>query len=131
MRAVLETVGVDVLGEKDSGAYIGLVTDVSTGKTDGTITPDEDVIVTGDKIKVTPEDDDEVGAFFVDASGVETKVTHKFTENNPKRLIFRVPALADGVWRLKVVTRFSTSQHLLNEVRVIEYEFPLTVGTPV
>jgi hypothetical protein len=126
MRAVLETVGVDVLGEKDSGAYIGLVTDVSTGKTDGTITPDEDVIVTGDKIKITPEDETGLGVFFVDESGAETQVTHKFTENNPKRLIFRVPTLADGVWRLKIVTRFS-GHYILNEARVIEYEFPLTV----
>ncbi|MDR2445959.1 MAG: hypothetical protein LBD58_01500, partial [Treponema sp.] len=35
MRAVLETVGVEVLGGKDSGAFIGLATDAAAGKTDG------------------------------------------------------------------------------------------------
>jgi hypothetical protein len=130
MRAVLETIGVEVLGEKDSGAFIGRVTDVSTDKTDGTITPDEDVIVAGDKIRIAPDDEPGLGVFFVDESGMETQVTHKFTENNPKKLIFRVPALADGVWRLKVVTRYTNGKMLLHEPRTITYEFPLTVGQP-
>lgn len=74
MRAVLETVGVEVLGEKNSGggAYIGLVTDVSTGKTDGTVTPDDDVIIAGDKIRIAPEDEAGLGVFFVDASNAQT-----------------------------------------------------------
>jgi hypothetical protein len=38
--------------------------------------------------------------------------------------------LKDGVWRLKVVTRFSTAQHLLKEPRAIVYEYPLTVASP-
>jgi hypothetical protein len=134
MRSVLETVGVEVLGEKDSGAYIALVTDTSTdtstGKTDGTITPDEDVIVTGDKIKIAPEDEKGLGVFFVNEKGEETPVTHKLAENNPKKLIFRAPALADGVYTLKAATRFSSSSVLLQEPRIITYEFPLTVGAP-
>jgi hypothetical protein len=69
MRATLETVGVEVLGEKDSGSFIGLVTDVTTGKTDGVITVDEDIIVSGDKIKIAPEDEAGLGVFFVAADG--------------------------------------------------------------
>ena len=34
MRATLETVGVEMLGEKNSGEYIGLVTDAATGTSD-------------------------------------------------------------------------------------------------
>ena len=130
MRAALETVGVEVLGEKNSGAYIGLVTDAATGKTDGTITPDEDVIVTGDKLKIAPEDAANLGVFFVAASGAETRVTRKLTENTPKKLIFRVPALAAGVYTLKVVTRYSNSSTLLQDPREITYEFPLTIEEP-
>jgi hypothetical protein len=128
MRSVLDTVSVEVLGEKNSGAFIGLVTDIATDKTDGTITPNEDIIVTGDKIKVAPEEEAGLGIFFVDTNGTETAVTHKLTENTPKRLIFRVPALSDGTYTLKVVTRFSNAQHMLNEPRIIIYEFPLKVG---
>jgi hypothetical protein len=134
MRAVLETVGVEVLGEKDSGAFIGLVTDVTTGKTDGTITPDEDIIVTGDKIKVAPGDDTGfeagLGVFFVDETGAETHVTRKLTENNPKKLVFRVPPLAEGAYTLKVVTRYTHGAQLLNDPRSLVYEFPLTVKSP-
>jgi hypothetical protein len=83
LRAVLETVGVDVLGEKDSGALIGLVTDVTTGKTDGTITPGEDIVVTGDKLKVAPEDDNTLGVFFVNAAGAETRVTRNSRKTSP------------------------------------------------
>jgi hypothetical protein len=129
MRSTLATVGIEVLGEKNSGAYIGLVTDVTTGKSDGTITPDEDLIIVGDKIKIAPDNDEKLGAFFVDPDGVETRVTHKFTENNPKKLIFRAPSLAAGLWTFKVVTRFSTAQHLLNDPRVIVYEYPLIVAS--
>ena len=127
LRAALETVGVEVLGEKDSGAFIGMVTDIITGKTDGTISPDEDVIVTGDKLKIQPEDEAGLGVFFVDANGAETHVTRKLTENLPKKLVFRVPPLPSGTYTLKVLTRFSSAGHLLNEPRVITYEFPLLV----
>ncbi|MDR1073224.1 MAG: DUF4469 domain-containing protein, partial [Treponema sp.] len=53
--AALETVGVEVLGEKEGAGHIALVTDIATGKTDGAITPDEDILITGDKIKIAPE----------------------------------------------------------------------------
>jgi hypothetical protein len=130
MRSVLETVGVEVLGEKDSGAYIGLVTDVTTGKSNGTITPGEDLIVTGDKIKILPETEAGLGVFFVDANGTETPVARKLTENLPKKLVFRIPLLLPGSYTLKVTTRFSTAQHLLLEPRTISYEFPLVVPNP-
>jgi hypothetical protein len=38
LYTALEEVDVETLGVKDSGARIGLMTDVTTGKTDGTIT---------------------------------------------------------------------------------------------
>lgn len=127
-RAALETVGVEVLGEKDSGAYIGLVTDLSTGKTDGTITPDEDAAVTGNKIRIAPEGEAGLGVFFVDSTGAEHPVTRRLAENQPKKLLFRVPALSAGTYTLKVVTRYTHGGSLLNEPRAITYDFPLTVG---
>jgi hypothetical protein len=130
MRATLETVGVEVLGEKDSGAFIGLVTDITTGKTDGSITPDEDIMVSGDKIKIAPEDEAGLGVFFVDAQGAETRLTRKLTENMPKKLVFRVPPLTPGSYTLKLLTRFSNAGTLLNEPRTITYEFPLVLAQP-
>jgi hypothetical protein len=127
MRAALETVGIEVLGEKEGAGYVSLVTDTSTGKTDGTVTPDEDVVVTGDKIKIAPDDESGLGVFFVDAAGAEFPLTRKLTENLPKKLIFRVPALAAGTYTLKVVTRFSNSKVLIQEPRAITYAQPIIV----
>jgi hypothetical protein len=127
MRAALETVGVEVLGEKESAGFLSLVTDPSTGKTDGTVTPDEDVVVTGDKIKVAPEGESGLGVFFVDAQGTEYPVTRRLTENLPKKLIFRVPALPAGAYTLKVVTRYTHGSSLLLEPRAITYAQMITV----
>jgi hypothetical protein len=127
MRAALETVGVEVLGEKEGAGYIALVTDIATGKTDGAITPDEDILIAGDKIKIAPEGESGLGVFFVDAAGTEHPVAHKITENLPKKLIVRVPALAAGSYTLKVATRYSNGSTLVQEPRAITYALPLVV----
>jgi hypothetical protein len=127
LRHALEEVGVEVLGVKDSGARIGLVTDVATGKTDGTLTPDGDLIIEGEKIKIAPDDEGDLGVFFVDAGGSETSVTHPLTQNDPKRIICRVPALPAGAYTLKIMTRFSNSAVLLKARRTLIYDTPLTV----
>ena len=127
MRAALKEVGVEVLGVKDDGAFIGLVTDTATGATNGTITAGDDIRIDGDKIKIAPEEDTETGIFFVDANGDATPVTRRLTQNDPKRIIARVPELAPGLYTLRVVTRFSSSTQLLKDTRTIEYDLLLTV----
>ncbi|MGC3978955.1 MAG: DNA-binding domain-containing protein [Paludibacteraceae bacterium] len=57
MREALTSVGVEVLDVKGSGAYIGLVTDTATNRTDGTITAGDDVMIEGDKIRISPDGD--------------------------------------------------------------------------
>lgn len=127
MRKDLESVGVEVLGVKDNIATIGLVTDTLTGKTDGSITINDDILIDGNKIKVVGEGE-EIGVFFVASDATVTKVTRRLTQNDPKTLIARVPALADGTYTLRIVTRFTSGNTLLKEPRTIEYERPLTVG---
>jgi hypothetical protein len=123
MREALKEVGVEVLGVKDGGAYIGLVTDAATGATDGTITPNDDIIIEGDRLKIAPDGDENLGALFMNEAGESLPVTHRFTVNDPKRIIALVP----GTYRLYVVTRFSNSSTLLKEKRSMEYDRWLTV----
>jgi hypothetical protein len=131
LYAALEEVGVEVNGVKDSGARIGLMTDVTTGKTDGTITPGGDLLVDGAKIKVAPEDDEGVGVFFVDDAGLETPVTQRLSHNDPKHLTVRIPTeLAVGSYRLKIVTRYTGGSTSLKENRTIISEQTLTVKNP-
>lgn len=123
MREALEEVGVEVLGVKESGAFIGLVTDTFTGKTDGTITANEDIMIEGDKLKIMPEDDSSVGVFFTTEDGDMKPVTRRLTQNDPKKIIARVPELEHGrEYTLQIITRYSNSSTLLKEARTIIYE---------
>lgn len=129
MREALTQVGVEVLGTKeDGGAYIGLVTDTATGKTDGSITAGDDIKIEGEKIKVSPEGEDGLGVFLVGSDGTVTQVTRRLTQNEPKTIIARVPALAAGKYTLKIVTRFSSSSQALKETRTLEYNKALTIS---
>lgn len=126
LRHALEEVGVEVLGVKaDGGAHIGLVTDVSTGKTDGTISRYGDIIITGEKIRIAPADDPNLGIFYVTAGGMEYPGEPILVQNDPKKIICRVPNLPDGPLTLKIVTRFTSGSNLLKEPRTLTYELPL------
>lgn len=129
MRDTLAGVGVEVLGVKEGGgAAIGLVTNTETGETGGYITTGDDILIEGTKIKVAG-DPDVCGVFFVDAEGVEYKVERRLTQNDPSRIIARVPSgLEAGEYTLRIVTQFSNSTVLLKKPRTIEYGLPLTVG---
>ena len=132
MRDALATVGVEVLGVKEGGgAAIGLVTDTLTEATDGTITPGEDILIEGAKIKIVG-DPDLCGVYFIPRDAPEEtiyKVERRLTQNDPSRIIARVPAeLAPGAYTLRIVTQFSNSTQLLKEPRTLEYELPLGVG---
>jgi hypothetical protein len=122
MREALKEVGVEVLGVRDDGAFIGLVTDTATGLADGTITAGDDIRIDGDKLKIAPEGEDGLGVFFIDADGGIFPVTRRLTQNDPKRLIARVPDLPAGQYRLRVTTRYTTATTLLKEPRTIEYD---------
>jgi hypothetical protein len=131
-KALEEEVGVEIFGKKvDGGAFIGLVKDLRTGKTDGTVSPSGDIIITGKKIKIAPADDASLGVFFVDDSNTETPLDYPLAENNPKKILCRIPAnLANGVYTLKIVTCYSNSSTLLASSRAIVYDLPLKIVVP-
>ena len=133
MRDALSTVGVEVLGVKEGGgAAIGLVTDTLTEATDGTITPGEDILIEGAKIKIVG-DPELCGVYFVPRDAPEEtiyKVDRRLTQNNPSSIIARVPAtITPGSYTLRIVTQYTNSgSTLLKEPRTIEYELPLVVS---
>ncbi|WP_304246975.1 DUF4469 domain-containing protein, partial [Parabacteroides gordonii] len=112
MREGLKKVKTINLGAKESVARIGVVTDTLTGLIDGSITPNEDIMISGDLIKIAGNEA-VVGIFFVAESGEAVKVTRRLTQNDPGKIIARVPALADGSYTLRIVTQYSTSKQLL------------------
>ena len=129
MREGLKKVKTINLGAKESVARIGVVTDTLTGLIDGTITPNEDIMISGSLIKIAG-DESVVGIFFVAESGEAVKVTRRLTQNDPGKIIARVPALGNGKYTLRIVTQYSTSKQLLKEPRTLEYKKLLLVGNP-
>jgi hypothetical protein len=130
MRKSLEQVGFEILGVKDSGARIGLVTDLSTGKTNGSVTANEDILIEGEKIKIAPEDETGLGVFFTPDNASPIPVSHRLSRNDPKHIIARVPnSLIKGKdYRLEIVTRYTGGHTLLKEARTLVYETKLHLG---
>jgi hypothetical protein len=127
----LKQVGVEVLGVRDAGARIMLVTDVATQKTDGSVTPGDDIVIAGDLIKVVgrPQTDGSlepgIGVFFVAANGSYTDAV-RISENTPSRVVARVPPVLPGPSpRLRIVTRFTTGTRLLQTPRTIDCDLIL------
>jgi hypothetical protein len=61
-------------------------------------------------------------------NGEAAQVTDPLTQNDPKKIICRVPSLAAGEYTLKIVTRYSNGTTLLKEPRAIVYDLPLLVS---
>jgi hypothetical protein len=128
MRAAFKEINIDVLGVKEGGAYIGLVTDTTTGLADGTMTSGDDLMIEGDKLKIAPDNGAGLGVFFVNTESEAIPVTRRLTQNMPKKILARVPDLPAGQYTLRVATRFSNSSTLLKEPRMIDYDRPLVIN---
>jgi hypothetical protein len=137
MHDDLKHVGVHVLGIAEPGAHILLVTDMASRKTDGTITPGDDIRIDGDKIRVIglPQPDGSlepgINVYFVTPDGVSATQAARITDNMPSHVLARVPAdLPPGDYRLRIVTRFTAGATLLKNPRVIEYDTLLKTPKP-
>lgn len=112
------------------GARIGLVKDVTTGLTDGTITPGGMLDVTGSKFRCLNADGSGIGKLTL-VNTTDDSVAATITSlgvNDPSRLMFTVPAsLSVGSYRLKLETYYSNTGTFLKEVRVLTYPLDLVV----
>lgn len=133
LRAELDQVVLEFSGNiREMGnAGFALVKDVTTGKTDGTITPGGLLDVTGTKIRSVDADGTGLGKLtlvnLADQSVAATITV--FGINDPKRLMFNIPAdLAKGSYQLTLETWFSTNNIQLKQSRTLVYDIPLVVG---
>ncbi|MDR2138330.1 MAG: DUF4469 domain-containing protein [Tannerella sp.] len=127
MREALTEVGLEVLGIREGGAYIGLVTDVASDKTDGTLTRGGQIIIAGDRIKIEPANQQGLGVFLSNGVSDDIPVT-SLAVNHPKEIIALAPGnMSSGTYTLYILTRFATSNTLLKEPRRITYTTPLIV----
>lgn len=113
------------------GARISLVKDVTTGKTDGTITPGGMLDVTGIKIRSISADGTGLGSVKLLKLSDQSEAASitQLGINDPSRLMFTLPAdLADGEYQLVVETWFSSASILLKQSRTLIYPLTLVVG---
>lgn len=133
MRAEVEKVTLEFSGNvRDmGGANIGLVKDVTTGKTDGTITPGGLLDVTGSKIRCINADNTGMGSLTL-VKLSDMSVAAEITVlgiNDPSRLMFNIPTgLSDGEYQLTIETWFSTNSTQLKQPRTLVYPIRLIVG---
>jgi hypothetical protein len=79
--------------------------DTYTGMQNDVLTPGQEGRVLGDDLRFDPADDRQ-GVFFLDEAGVATRVP-AVGLNMPSHLMFIVPVLAAGTYRLEVRALFS------------------------
>lgn len=127
LRNMLDGITVKVMGTSSASAKITAITDSATGLKDGTITIGDDIIIDGEKIKITDEADQSQGIFIVDSTGTEHRVTRRLTVNKPSHIIARVPStVTAGAVTVKIRTNYSGSKNPLSAIREITYGYECT-----
>lgn len=92
------------------------VKDVTSGKTNEILTPGGVVQLWGSNLKISG-DHAETGLWFVPETGAAVKATVLIT-NKPASLIAMIPALAKGIYSVKVVTQYTGGNVLLKTPRI-------------
>jgi hypothetical protein len=127
-QAVAET-EVEILGEHGELIALFGITDLSTGKTNGTITHGFNAEIKGTYIKIAG-DDPTVGVFMesMETGEVFRLPTSNIALNEPSRLLLLIPPdLRLGEYELRVTTQFSGSGKTLKVPRTAVMYTLLTV----
>ena len=127
LRAEIPTIEVNILGIADASSAILQVTDVKSGSVNDLLTPNRNLKISGNKIKIAGEDAAN-GVYFVDTT-TQARTAVDATDivtNNPSEVIIVTPALAAGTYTIEVVTQYAQGS-LLKEPRTAGLEKILTV----
>jgi hypothetical protein len=127
LRKAMQDVVVEIAGVADGAGQIISVVDVKSGSTNDKLTPNRNLRINGDKLKVVG-DKPGVGVWFVNKeTEARTMVDPSdMVANKPSELIVLIPALAEGDYGLEIVSQFTTGA-LLKEPRTISFDKTLKV----
>lgn len=128
MRKKIEKVNFKILGYNENEPRLESVYDYTTTSKNGLITPNRNLKLFGNKIRVSGEDEN-VGIYFVNTDTKErTKLPAEFIlENNPSCVIILCPELAPGLYTLELLTQYQSSAKVNKNVTTISYENVLQV----
>jgi hypothetical protein len=129
IQTALDGVSVEIMGEHPDPADLFSITDLYTGKTDGSVTPGFNAELKGTYIKITGGDES-CGLYLRNVdTGEDSKLEpHHIAVNDPSRILFIVPAgLSAGTYELRVVTQYTVSRKALKHPRAVTLRYYITV----
>lgn len=125
LRDAQSTIKLEKTDTVAPALYILEVKDSVSGLVNQTLTPSGVLEIYGSHIKIDGTDST-CGLYFVDAAGEETKAS-TIVHNKPSTLIVAIPALAAGVYQIKLITQFNGSS-LTKRPREYYFDHDLTVA---
>jgi hypothetical protein len=131
LRDITQHIEVVIEGVHDGSGYIAEFTDVSTEAENETLTPGGMFVIEGHKLKIAGTHVDN-GVYFVLASNpvYREKVDEHLAENTSSKIIGKIPNLAAGGWKLRIITQYSSSGTFTKDPRTIDFTPVLTVSAP-
>ena len=130
LREAMKASTVVVQGLAVSGTVINKLQDMYSGEENGLITPNRNLKVFGQRLKIVGENPAAIGVWFIksDDETARIKVDERdIIDNNPSQLTVVTPSLAAGEYYVEVATQYSKGATLLKEPRTFRFELPLTV----
>jgi hypothetical protein len=121
LREAAADTAVEIMGEHPDKIALYHVTDLSTGKMDGTLTRGFNAELKGTYIRITGGNE-LCGLYLHNVEkGGETRIETKYIAvNDPSQVIFIVPpTIAEGTYELRIATQYTTGVKPLKQPRSI------------
>ena len=130
IRKEMDDVDVDVRGLASTDAHIAQVVDIKTQSINNIITPNYDLRIIGNKLKITG-DDSLNGVFFVKENDPADRTSvppEDIINNNPSELLIRCPGTLSGRYKLEIITQYTHGNRLVKEPRMTIFDRVLTAS---
>lgn len=130
LRTAMSETKVVVQNVATVGPVINKVIDVYTGNENSVITPNRNLKIFGQRLRIAG-DSALIGVWFIkaDETATRTRVDDRdLVDNNPSQLTVVVPSLTAGDYYVEVVTQSSAGQTLIKEPRSYRCELALTIS---
>ena len=130
LRNAVRASSVNLRGDAKVGTAISKVIDVVSGEINSTLTPGGAVNIIGSKIRIAG-DNPLNGISLINQTNQEVYPipVSAVAINDPSKITFVVPAdLPAGDYMLRIATQFSSTNILLNEPRIYNFDSVLAVG---
>ena len=130
LREAMKSATVVVQGLATSSTVINKVQDMYSGEENGMMTPNRNLKIFGQRLKIVGENPANVGIWFIKSGDPATRVKvdeRDIIDNNPSQLTVVIPALTAGEYFVEVATQYGKGTTLLKEPRTFRFELPLVV----